>query len=61
MCIKLQEENIANLIKKLEKQSAQSSIKDSKSEEEDKESFIVKLLPVRSSQRKVVSLKNMGL
>ena len=54
--IKLQEEKIAKLTSKLEKRLAQSSTRDSESEDTKKCSSTLKPLTTRSSQRKTLPL-----
>ena len=55
--IKFQEEKIAKLTKKLEKQSAQSCLKDSESEDFGKVQSTLRLQTMRSNQRKALRLK----
>jgi len=60
-CIKLHEEKIDRLTRKLEKRPARSLIKSSESEEEERASSKVKLLMRRFTQRRAVNSRMVGL
>ena len=58
--IKLQEEKIARLIKKLEKWLARSSTKNLESEDDEKASIPSELLTKRHTQRRADNSRTMG-